>query len=111
METSVLWSTRRQAGTALQTDLKSLSNLLDEVFTVTDQCILRLGGSGTPFGRVCALVVVKAKNLSLGCYSLSLDALAQEAGALFRTLLESIELLTYFRIDPHRIQCGAMISE
>jgi len=39
----------------------------------------------------------------MACYSLSLDALAQEAGALFRPLLESLELLQYLRLDTKRV--------
>ena len=56
-----------------------------------------------PLGRVLALVLIKARNLALACYSLSLDSLAQEAGALFRPLLEALELLEYLRQDPERV--------
>jgi hypothetical protein len=63
----------------------------------------RLEKLDQPFGRVCALVLLKTRNLGLGCYSLCLDGLAQEAGALFRPLLEGLELLVYFRLEPTRI--------
>jgi len=98
-----LWDTRHQAEEALSGDLKAFMRLFDETFTAVDQCIERLEGLDDPFGRVCALVLIKARNLGLGCYSLSLEALAQEAGALFRPLIECLELLTYFRLDPPRI--------
>lgn len=98
-----LWDTRRQAEAALSGDFNAFARVFDETFAVLDQCIGRLEGLDNPFGRVCALVLIKARNLALGCYSLSLDALAQEAGALFRPLIECLELLTYFRLDPPRI--------
>jgi hypothetical protein len=98
-----LWETRRQAETALRKELKPFADLLDETFGAVDRCIASLETLDNPFGRVCALIVVKARNLGLGCYSLSLDALAQESGALFRPLIECLELLTYLRLDPHRI--------
>jgi len=78
-------------------------DMLDEVFAAIDNCIARLEALDQPYGTVCALVLVKARNLGLGCYSLSLDALAQESGALFRPLIEYIELVAYFRLDPARI--------
>lgn len=84
-------------------ELKPYADLLDEAFAAVDVSIVRLEDLDDPFGRVCGLVLIKARNLGLGCYSLSLDALAQEAGALFRPLIECLELLIYFRLDPRRI--------
>ncbi len=103
MITLSLWSTRRAAENALKGGLKPFADLLDETFSVLDICIDRLEKLNQPFGRVCGLVVIKARNLGLGCYSLTLDGLAQEAGALFRPFLECLELLTYFRLDTTRI--------
>lgn len=98
-----LWEARRQAVAALGEELKPFADLLSETFAAVDHGIARLESIDQPFGRVCALVLVKARNLGLGCYSLSLDALAQEAGALFRPLIECLELLLYFRLDPSRV--------
>jgi hypothetical protein len=103
MVATSLWNTRRQAERALTEGLEPFAGLLNEAFLALDDCVDRLERLEKPFGRVCALVLIKARNLGLGCYSLSLDALAQEAGALFRPVLESLELLTYFRLDPTRI--------
>ncbi len=103
MVATSLWSTRRQAERALNEGLEPLAGLLDEAFSALDDRIDRLERLDQPFGRVCALVLSKARNIGLGCYSLSLDALAQEAGALLRPLLDCLELLTYFRLDPTRI--------
>ena len=40
----------------------------------------------------------------MGCYSLALDGLAQESGALLRPLIETYELLVYLRLDPTRVE-------
>ena len=98
-----LWSTRRGSQRALEADLKPLADLLGEAFATVDECVARLDGLDSSFGRVTALVLIKGRNLGLGCYSLSLDALAQEGGALFRPFIETVELLTYFRLDPRRV--------
>jgi hypothetical protein len=47
--------------------------------------------------------LAKSCHLLLGCFSLTLDALAQESGALLRPLIESYELLVYFRQDMSRV--------
>lgn len=98
-----LWAARQEADLALTKELKPFAVLLDEAFQALDDCVALLENLNNPFGRVCALVLIKARNLGLGCYSLSLDALAQEAGALFRPLLECLELLEYFRLEPPRV--------
>jgi len=103
MVATPFWDTRRQAEAALSGELKPFADIFAETFAAVDQCIVRLESLDNPFGRVCALVLIKARNLGLGCYSLCLDALAQEGGALFRPLIECLELLTYFRLHPSRI--------
>jgi hypothetical protein len=59
--------------------------------------------SGDLYSRVCGLTTLKAKNLALGIYSLTLDGLGQEAGALARPFIEYAELLTYFRMLPDSV--------
>jgi hypothetical protein len=98
-----LWSTRQESERALDANLKPLADLLMETFTTIDECVIRLDGLDNSFGRVTALVLIKGRNLAFGCYSLSLDALAQEAGALFRPFIETVELLTYLRSEPRRV--------
>lgn len=99
-----LWAARQEADLALTKELKPFAVLFEEAFRVLDDCAAILGNHNNPFGRVCALILIKARNLGFECYSLSLDALAQEAGALFRPLLEYLELLEYFRLEPSRIE-------
>lgn len=103
MVATPLWDARRKAEVALDNQLRPFAALLSEAFAATDRAITRLENRHHQFGQVCALVLIKGRNLGLGCYSLSLDALAQEAGALFRPLIECLELLIYFRLDPARV--------
>src|SRR5574340_403142 len=55
------------------------------------------------FCRVCAISFAKVCHLLIGCYSLTLDGLAQESGALLRPVIEIYEKLVYFREDKSRI--------
>ncbi len=98
-----LWETRGISEQALGQSLRPFADVLTDAFQVVDDLVGNLELVGTPFGRVRAAVAVKARNLALACYSLSLDGLAQESGALFRVLLESLELLQYLRDDPKRL--------
>jgi hypothetical protein len=96
--------TRSASERALDESLRPIAQFLDEAFSLIDETIGRLDESVEgPYGRVCALVLIKGKNLALGLYTLMLDALAQEAGAIFRPFIEAVELLTYLRLDPTRI--------
>lgn len=101
---SNLWHSREQASAALAETAPEALAVLSEFFGLLDECAEALNGVDSPFSRVTALMVVKARNLALGCYSLTLDSLAQESGALFRPLIEACELLTYFRLDPSRAE-------
>ena len=54
------------------------------------------------YAQICGLTLLKAKHLAVGAYSLILDGLGQEAGALIRPFIEYTELLTYFRKFPEK---------
>jgi len=101
-----LWDSRHKAEAALQSTLATHRALLAEGFELLDGAIdaFRDRRSDGPFFRVCGLTLTKARNTALGLYSLSLDALGQEAGALLRLLIEHYELLVYLRKDPSRVQ-------
>ena len=99
-----LWKTREQALAALRDELRQQAELVEAAFIHVDECINRLRAVTSPFGRVCGLTLAKGRNLALGVYSLTLDGLAQEAGALLRPLIETVELLIYFRLDPARVE-------
>lgn len=96
------WATRKQAEQALAVTLKQGADAIQEAFTVLDECLQELAKVDTLFTRACTLSCKKGRRLGLGCYSLILDGLAQEAGALLRPMIETIEQLRYFREDPTR---------
>ena len=98
-----LWKTREEALAALEGPLLQEAAMLQDAFALMDECIARLLTRDTKYTRVCAITMIKARNLELGCYSLALDGLAQEGGALFRPVVETLELLIYFWKDPARV--------
>jgi hypothetical protein len=99
-----LWSTRQASLKALDGPLRNEAGVLDDGLAILDEAVTRLEGAAvqSPFTRAAAVVLVKGKHLALACYSLALDGLAQEGGAVFRPLIEAVELLTYLRLDPQR---------
>ena len=102
------WKCREESLAALGTSLKPVAALLESAFERVDEATgyfqQFLLTAPDPTGRVCAVAVVKGRNLALGCYSLALDGLAQESGALLRPLVEVIELLNYLRTVPGAVE-------
>jgi hypothetical protein len=106
-----IWQARSQSQKWMDFELVLECEHLVNGYALIDECIAifnQVGkGEGTSltgrFARVCALTTTKGRNLLLGCHSLALDGLAQESGALLRPLLESVELLSYFRLNPNRV--------
>ena len=85
--------------------------MLEHLFGLADECIDAYEVQGDDlYSKVCGLTTLKAKNLALGMYSLTLDGLAQEAGALARPFIEYTELLTYFRMFPEGVT-GALAGD
>lgn len=104
-----LWKARTDALAYLSSNRQSQAKVLENLFEVIDQCIDAYESrSGTDtYARVCGLTLLKAKHLAVGTYSLILDGLAQEAGALIRPFIEYTELLTYFRTFPEKVDRAA----
>lgn len=106
-----LWQARQKSLEWLTTELVEQNALVDNGFEILDTCIVLLNQHGrasnddlnVKFARVVNLTLAKSRNLLLGSYSMMLDALAQEAGALLRLILETYELLIYFRLEPSRV--------
>jgi hypothetical protein len=102
-----LWMCREESRTALRSTLEPLAVLLEGAFVRVDEAVdyfqKFLLAEPAAAGRMCAVTVIKGRNLALGCYSLALDGLAQESGALLRPLLEAIELLGFLRAVPGAI--------
>ena len=101
-----MWNTRKEAMEALETSLKDEAHLIYEGFDLIDEMIQMLYDPSIPmsFLAICGLVLLKGRTLSQGMFSLALDGLAQESGALLRPTIECFELLEYFRKDPKRIE-------
>lgn len=101
-----MWSTREEGIKALNSTLQEEANLIYEGFELIDE-IIPLFHKGTnlhdPNLFVGSLVLLKGRNLCQGILSLSLDGLAQEAGALLRPTIECFELLKYLYEEPNRI--------
>jgi hypothetical protein len=97
-----LWNSRERALAILQEEYPEVLDVMNSLFMHVDECGDSLFKVDSAFGRVTAITVAKSRNLAQGCYSLALDSLAQESGALVRPLVETLELLTYFRLDPKR---------
>ena len=106
-----LWRERQKSLEWLESELVEQSTLVQRGFEMLDECISLLNQHSKTlndkpngrFARVVNLTVAKTRNLLLGSYGMLLDAISQEAGALLRPILEAYELLTYFRLEPSRI--------
>lgn len=101
-----MWSERKKAMGALNNVLQEKASLIYEGFELIDEIIQVMHDASRPtsFLTVCGLVLLKGRNLAQGMFSLALDGLAQESGALLRPTIECIELLEYFRKGPKRIE-------
>ena len=106
-----LWQARQKSIEWLETELVEQNVLIDKGFEILDKCITLLNQQSKSsdnelngrFARVVNITLAKIRNLLLGSYSMLLDAVAQEAGALLRPILEAYELLIYFRLEPSRV--------
>lgn len=99
-----LWKARTAALTFLRHERPAQIEVIDELFALADDCVEAYEAQrDEPYYDICGLTTLKAKNLALGMYSLTLDGLAQEAGALARPFIEYTELLTYLRVVPEAV--------
>ena len=106
-----IWSAREKSLNWLNNELKPESQVLQEGFEYFGNLVELLENTGNnkgesdvaQFCRISGVTLAKFSHLLLGCYSLMLDGLAQSSGALLRPLIETYELLVYFRQDKSRI--------
>jgi hypothetical protein len=101
-----MWETREKSLKALTNELRIEGELIYQGFNLMDEIIEAFNQTPTPSecSRVCGLVVAKGRNLCHCIFSISLEGLAQEAGALLRPTIECFELLVFFYQDPTRIE-------
>lgn len=100
-----LWRARTEALTYLRRKRGDRIAVIEEMFELIDRCvgIYESHAATDSYANICGLTLLKAKHLALGAYSLSLDGLGQESGALLRPFIEYTELLTYFRRFPKKV--------
>ena len=106
-----IWAAREKSFHWLSSELYPQATLLEQGFNHLAELVAVYEALGEmegesevgQFARVVGITLAKFSHLLLGCYSLTLDGLAQEAGALLRPLIESYELLVYFRQDTNRV--------
>jgi len=107
---SDLWSTRRRAMAALAGNLRAEAACLEGVFDALDACVGHLlsvrptSGHERTLALFGATLAVKGRNFALGIYGLTLDGLAEEAGALVRPFIETLETLAWLNQDPSRTE-------
>lgn len=99
-----LWRTRTEAQTFLRRERPIQIEVIEQLFALADECLDAYEARTEDiYYTMCGLTTLKAKNLALGMYSVTLDGLAQEAGALARPFIEYTELLTYLRMVPEAV--------
>jgi hypothetical protein len=100
-----LWKTRDKSLKILATEYHPHAGIIIDIFITINQCVELFNkmANDNTYSSVCGLTLVKGRNIAIGMYSLILDNLAQEAGALLRVLIEYTELLSYFRLYPNGV--------
>jgi len=88
---------------AIESELQPEASIIYQSFSLLDEMLVVFHSEDAAFCRVVGLILLKARNLSQGLFSLALDSLAQESGALLRPLIECLELLKYLCDNPQRI--------
>ncbi|KPV41449.1 hypothetical protein AN478_02445 [Thiohalorhabdus denitrificans] len=100
-----LWEVRARSAELLSGPFSEYDRLIQECFEVIAECIdLCSHRRDQAYFLATGLALTKARRFALGSYSLMLDGLGQEGGALLRPLIEYYELLTFVRMFPHRAQ-------
>ena len=110
-----LFAFRRRALNELQTTFREEAEVIEKAFSLIDECITELSKEfhTSTIARAASLATAKGTLLAQGCYTLTLDGLAQESGALLRPLIEVAEVLTYFQLDDraeHEFKEGRLPS-
>lgn len=96
-----LFQCRTRALGEIETNFRTEAGFIERAFSLLDSCLADLASrfNDSALSRAAGLTAAKGRMLAQGCYTLMLDGLAQEAGALLRPLLEAVEFLTYLHAD------------
>lgn len=106
-----IWKTRQQSNIWLHNELAKEAEVIHEGFELLSNCTELFDQIGSnegetsvgKFSRLCNITLGKSTHFLLGCYSLVLDGLAQESGAILRPLIETYELMVYLRLDVGKV--------
>jgi hypothetical protein len=100
-----LWAARKDSLAHLQAKHPSRLAVLNRAFILLDLCVDAFAAKSceSKYAEICGIALLKLKHLAIGSYSLILDGLGQETGALMRPMIEYAELLTYFRLFPESV--------
>jgi len=98
-----IWDARTRALSATESKLQAEAATVYQAFSLLDEMLVIFHSKDTTFCRVAGLTLLKARNLAQGIFGLTLDGLAQEAGALLRPLIECIELMAYLCDNSQRV--------
>lgn len=106
-----IWQARESSIGWLTNELKPANNAIEEGFNKINELLDLYVSIGekegdTELGQFCrvnSIILAKYYRLLFGCFSLSMDGLFQESGALIRPLIEIEELFVYFRQDKTRL--------
>jgi hypothetical protein len=107
--TTNFWQTRSTSWSYLNSQYPSRVAVVISIYDLIDHCVdeYETLAQINTYARVCGLALLKGKNLSQGAFSLILDGLGQEAGALLRPMIEYSELLTYLHKFPNEAEKAA----
>lgn len=99
---SNFWKIREDALHYLDQKYPSRLLVAYKTFEIFDHCesVFEKHALVSDYAQACGLALSKARNLALGSFSLILDGLGQESGALIRPMIECAEVLTYLRLKP-----------
>lgn len=98
-----IWYPREASQALLDGPLAKERDLLAALLAMIRDQVGALERVESSLPRAAAAILGKAHRLSIGLYSLQLDALGQEAGALLRPLQEVSEVLAYLSDEPSRV--------
>jgi len=98
-----MFEARQRALNALDNELSSERELINECFDMTRKLIAIFDTPEfDPLMAAAGTATLKCRYLLLGVYELSLDGLGQEAGALLRVVQEYLIVIEYLYWEPEK---------
>jgi hypothetical protein len=106
-----IWNAREKSYAWLKRDLFLEGRIIQEGFDYLGEFVnlfekIAQSEASSEKGKSCrvwSITLAKISHLLIGCFSLILDGLAQESGALLRPIIEIYEILVYLRLDTSRL--------